>query len=579
MTFYPSNFIRTGLLLILLCLMYSCNKDTDLIADYVVETPNTILANSIVTTLSNNPIVIAPLKNEVIVDPANVIITEVTPPTLGTAVVNSDNTITYTPDEDKSGTDEFDYTATVTNPDNSTTTATGNVTVNVGEADKVTVITGENIYYVTTSGKSSNTGANENSAWSLDHAFKTAKAGDVVYIKAGDYGSLSLSTSNSGTIGNPIKFIGYTTTPGDLVSQEGSTFSYGDNLDSNKMPLLKGKTFLSGIGLDLRHDYVAIENLQVSDYLFGIISKGKHISLKNLIVANNGEQNNNLIQGGRGIHIYGDFTTLENSFSLNSNGEGINIKGAKNCIISHTKVYSDNIANPGGYYIAITHGGSNNVIENCVVYRDPNADLHQGHGFVLKDMATNNTIRNSTAYNTGIEVNFSGVHSNTFENIQIYGAFSKDRNQFSSCIRVINGAHDNVFKDIYIEDSRYAINFHDFNDGYTGPGGDRDEEAGGHNNKFINIEVNQAQNIIGATSPEVGTNATSNNNSFTNCTFNNISGSPIFSYMTMTNTTFSNCAFQNIPNKQLIISYNGGVFTSSFKSSTFINVNFPIPSQ
>lgn len=115
---------------------YSCSKDTDLIADYVVETPNTVLANAIVTTLSNNPIVIDPLKDEVVVVPENVIITEVTPPTLGTAVVNPDNTITYTPDEDKSGTDEFDYTATVTNPDNSTTTATGNVTVNVGEVDK-----------------------------------------------------------------------------------------------------------------------------------------------------------------------------------------------------------------------------------------------------------------------------------------------------------------------------------------------------------------------------------------------------------------------------------------------------------
>ncbi len=133
---HPLNIIKLTLLTFVLLFGYSCSKDTDLIADYVVETPNTILANSIVTTLPNNPIVIAPLKDEVVIVPENVIITEVTPPTLGTAVVNDDNTITYTPDEDKSGTDEFDYTATVTNPDNSTTTATGNVTVNVGEADK-----------------------------------------------------------------------------------------------------------------------------------------------------------------------------------------------------------------------------------------------------------------------------------------------------------------------------------------------------------------------------------------------------------------------------------------------------------
>src|SRR5690606_20447892 len=38
-----------------------------------------------------------------------------------------------TPDTDKTGTDEFDYTANITNPDNSVTTETGKVTVTVTE--------------------------------------------------------------------------------------------------------------------------------------------------------------------------------------------------------------------------------------------------------------------------------------------------------------------------------------------------------------------------------------------------------------------------------------------------------------
>ena len=579
MTRHPHLLTKLALLCFVLLLGYSCNKDSDLLAEYVVNDTDSLAPNDVVVTLLNSPIVIDPLSKASIKDPKSILITHVTPPKMGTAIVNSDNTITYTPDENKSGTDAFDYSATVTKPDKTVSTETGNITVNVAEADKTPTPTEANLYYVTTTGKSSNSGTTEEDAWSIQHAFSTAQAGDIIYIKAGNYGALTLSASNSGTADKPIKFIGYTTNPKDLVSNEGSSFKYGDKIDSSKMPLIKGKSFLTGTGLDLRQSHIVIENLQISDYLIGVNTRGKHTVLKNVIVANNGEQRNNSVQGGRGFHIYGDYTTIKNSFSLNSNGEGINIKGANHCIISHTQVYSVNKANPGGYYIAITHGGSNNIIDNCTVYRDKDANLHQGHGYVLKDMATNNIIRNSKAYNTGIEVNFSGVHSNTFENINIYGNFSTNKLQFSSCIRIINGAHDNVFKDIYIEDTRYAFNFHDFNDGYVGPDGDRDELAGGHNNKFINIEVNKGQNIIGATSPVVGTKATSKNNTFVDCTFRNITGSPIFSYMNMTNTTFTDCIFENIPNTSLIVSYKGGIFTANFESPTFKNVNFPDPTK
>ncbi|WP_026810765.1 CBM96 family carbohydrate-binding protein [Arenibacter latericius] len=431
-------------------------------------------------------------------------------------------------------------------------------------------------YYVTVNGKATNNGLSESNAWSLEHAFKVAKAGDVVYVKAGNYGSLNLRVNGNGTASNPIKFIGYTRTPGDLTSNQGSTFKKGDKLNPFEMPMIKGYSTTSGIGLDTRaRNYIHIINFQITDYKIGVLSTGHNALFKNVIVANNGEQNHNRIQGGRGFQIYGDYNVIEDCVSLNSNGEGINLKGSKNSKVLYTSVYSLNQLNPTGYYIAVTHGGTENIIENCVVYRDINADLHQGHGYVLKDLATNNIIRNSVAHNTGIEVNFSGVHSNTFENMSIYGNFSTKRNQYTSCIRIANGAHDNTFRNIKITDSRYAINFIDYNDGYVGPGGDRDQQAGGHNNKFINLTVDKAQNIIGATSTVVGAKATVNNNSFTNCTFKNITGSPIFTYMTMNNTKFSNCVFQNIPNRNLIVTYKGGRFnSSSFLSSTYLNVGF-----
>lgn len=52
----------------------------------------------------------------------------------------------------------------------------------------------------------------------LTYAFANAVAGRQHYVKAGNYGAIELVSSSSGTALNPIKFIGYTTTPGDIIA-------------------------------------------------------------------------------------------------------------------------------------------------------------------------------------------------------------------------------------------------------------------------------------------------------------------------------------------------------------------------
>ena len=264
-------------------------------------------------------------------------------------------------------------------------------------------------------------------------------------------------------------------------------------------------------------------------------------------------------------------------FDYNSTSQGITLSNSHNSIVNYCQVYSDNKINPGGYYILLTEGTENSIVDHSVVYRDKDADIHRGHGFVLKDRAIKNTIKNSISYNTGIEVNFSGVYSNTFENVTINGSYSSDDTEFSSNIRVINGAHDNTFIGIHINDCRYAINFHDFDDGFVGPEGNLDALEGGSNNKFKNVVVSRAKNIIGATSPEVGPLAFSNNNEFTGCTFKDITMAPFFSYQTMKNTKFVNCSFSNIPSKVITKEYKGGSLPIRFENCTFTHVGFPIP--
>jgi len=136
MKFHPTNFFQLALTSIVLLLCFSCNKDSDLLAEYVVENPQSFLANDVVVTLSNEPIIIKPLNNDAFEKPEEVVITEVTPPKMGTAEIQEDNTVVYTPNPDETGTDEFDYTTSVTNPDNSVSTETGSITVNVTPTEK-----------------------------------------------------------------------------------------------------------------------------------------------------------------------------------------------------------------------------------------------------------------------------------------------------------------------------------------------------------------------------------------------------------------------------------------------------------
>ncbi|MEQ8219811.1 MAG: Ig-like domain-containing protein, partial [Arenibacter sp.] len=118
--------------------------------DVTVE-PVTDVVEDIVEVSSEEPIVIEPLKNDTFKEESEVVITEVSQPSNGTAVINEDNTITFTPntnnteevapeevtteevapEETTPAEDTFTYTTSVTNPDNTVTEETGSVTVTV----------------------------------------------------------------------------------------------------------------------------------------------------------------------------------------------------------------------------------------------------------------------------------------------------------------------------------------------------------------------------------------------------------------------------------------------------------------
>ena len=65
-------------------------------------------------------------------------------------------------------------------------------------------------YYVSTSGSNKNNGRSVGKSWrTISHAAKVVKAGDIVWIKAGDYGRENVRIKIKGTESKRVSFIGY----------------------------------------------------------------------------------------------------------------------------------------------------------------------------------------------------------------------------------------------------------------------------------------------------------------------------------------------------------------------------------
>ncbi len=390
----------------------------------------------------------------------------------------------------------------------------------------------EGAYFVTTTGNATNDGLSEATAWSIDHAFASAKAGDVVYIKAGFYGSHELITDNSGSSGKPIKFIGYQNTPGDVVSAQGSTFTYGNQIDASKMPHLKGyapNNAGQGTAIRANESYIHIENIQISHYEIGLYSLGNYSTYKNIIVSQMGDynpahsfpeatSNNFLNYSGLGIILEGTGSELLDCFVLNCGAQAITIQNANNVTTMNNEVYGDDAINPTDYYFLIGTNTVNSKFKNTTVFRD-GALLHLGHGIVAKgqDAITGNVVDGFEITNTFLEVQFPKTTNNTFKN----GLVIKQPNVNSQTheaggMRLANGSRYNHFEDISL--TNCSIKFSDWNDGLAGDVNDASDY-----NTFKRIEVKDSYSAI-AFSHFLLTNGSSaaDNNTFTDCTFKNI---------------------------------------------------------
>ncbi|WP_299435359.1 hypothetical protein [uncultured Maribacter sp.] len=602
-------------LLFIFLILFSCSKDSDLLSDLVLKDENGQITDikriqDDYFQINTTSIVLDVLENDNLTNLENVKIVKVSNPINGIVSINENKTITYsissqqetpqqetpqqetpqqetpqqetpqqetpqqetpqqeTPQQETNTTDTFTYTTEVTNEDNSVTTEEATVTIEVNRNNNSedTPTSFENGYYVTSYGNSNNDGSSENHPWSIQHAINVAKAGDIVYVKAGDYGHLELLQYNNGTSENPIRFIGYNNTPGDISSNGSPSYSYGDSFEDLNFPKFSGNG--NGISFKISGRNVHLENFVLSNFETGIVSSGDNNTIKNFIVFNMGNLNGN-DYNGFGIRGIGNSIKIEDCFILNAGAEGITIRESENARILNCSVYSDNSTNPTDYYILFHGNVTNSLIQNSTVYRGEGLH-HPGHGLVFKDGPQYNTIKNSTVINTNIEMNYGNVAFNTIESTTLRGSFYNSGDTAGG-IELNNGAHDNTFNDMNVSGTWGGVRFKDYYDGNS----PNDLVNAGHHNTFNRITITNCQEAILMDEFGHEYGGETHDNTFNDCSISNCQ-SLIRVYRPNSNFKIANTTIDNVgelkdENKSFRLNDN-----TIFENCITINTNFSL---
>ena len=430
--------------------------------------------------------------------------------------------------------------------------------------------------YVAADGSATHDGLTEKTAWTFSHAVKAAKAGDVVYIKAGSYKfSSHLPFANSGTAAKPITWIGYKDQTGGQAAFQGSTFKYGDTVDASALPLFEGVDATATHGLTVNRDHHRFYNLQFTSFNIAINVTGNHNVFSNMIWVDLGDQKNDGYSGSC-IRVSGDYNSVDSSYCENVSAQAYTLGGNYNRI-AYSEHHNDNVGGMTDYYFLIsgakyTHA-KHNIIEHCKAFRYHNGS-HTGHGFDIKG-GNNNIIRNSSAYRTQVESMFKTTHHNLYENLVLEGSHA--------ALLVFNGAHDNTYRNIHIKGPVYqgiSLNIQD-------DGASNDPEIDAHigpfNNTFVNIIIENSTKMlsVGEGSLAVNVKATSDNNRFYNCVWAGNTQS-LDSYIDSNGFEFVNCSFSGNTASKLISlggsKYPVASLDAKFENCNFYNNKFPAPS-
>ena len=379
-------------------------------------------------------------------------------------------------------------------------------------------------YYVSLTGDDKNRGTEVESAWrTVAAAAVRARAGDTVFIKAGNYGPENFEIRNSGTDGKPITFEGYCEKPGDRPFPD---YKPGDDLDAAVMPVLDGggeaprSIYLRG-----KH-HIRFRHLGIKRYQdLGILALDcSHVAFENLVATDFYKKEGYTYAVGIYI-IGGEHNSVRDCVVTNGSGNNIAALHSNYTVIENCRTYGtveDRIKRPD-YYIVI--GDCHDcVIRNCLAHNfHPNNGC--GHGIGIKDQykkgagyryphSTNNKVIDCRVINSGEHLYVAHeAHHNEFVNCQALSDWRNVEQRWHQGLGVREGAHHNTFRNCLVAGVRFGAAFSDSVEGPT---------------RFDGSSIPQ----------------TSHSNSFENCTF--VDSQVGFEMWNTRHNLFKNCVVSGI---------------------------------
>lgn len=426
----------------------------------------------------------------------------------------------------------------------------------------------QNTYYVSLNGNDNNDGLSEATAWrTIAFAVSSSSpvsSGDTVYIKAGDYGREDIFIDkNYAPTDMRISFIGYQNTPGDITE---FSFSYGDNVDASRMPLINPNDRTIGEGINISDIYnITIKNIQIANCLGGISvwntnAINSNITLENIFLQNIGWEYSTAINIKEGNN-----NTINNCLIVNATGAGMDIWGNNNQI-NNCKIYSDESQQiPDGTYTSMDYyivlKGDHNTVINC--YAERVGDIEDvGHGFEIKESGEHNLFENCTVKNMiggCFSIRWAAVQNNEFRNCIALGGVSSDVTAFM----IREGASHNTFNNCMSNGCNAGISFILVGE---------DANYCGEYNTFNNCIIKNADWVIDL-NPYYYNSATADNNLLMNCTIDN--ANYLFNCeRPNSGNQFINCIISNVTN--YLIGSNNSTFT--YQYCNFYNNGFAMPS-
>ena len=339
------------------------------------------------------------------------------------------------------------------------------------------ILMGAQDRYVSASATGSGNGTSTGSPWTLSQAYTSATAGMDVYVKAGDYGAFNQTQTNNGTASNPIRFIGYTNTPGDISATNGPTYtlqdwlSNGQTLPDDVMPHIDFNAPndippTNARGLEVGGNFVTFENFMVSRYWAGANITGDNVTLKNCIFFKLGNwdpthpcwnKDNSCWAGaentrgdddaGYGIYTPGrtDGLTVEDCIVIDAGIVGLFPVGSHGVTARRTEVHSYNFGN-GSDYLFDFFSTQNSTVEDCYAERHypiVGTNRHASRVFILQSQSDNNTIKRFRGKNARFQL--ENARNNYMENVFIENTFGLSN---SGGLQIYGQSDDNTFKNM-----------------------------------------------------------------------------------------------------------------------------------